>query len=245
LVRDWGFSSRRAGRGREFLHFGFVELAGDHELRIGSAVELGVELADVVERDLFQIFDLLFYGGACSAHRRAGNWRWKMTADLERGQHLRLAPAGFDGGNPLLAHLLEFGFRKRGLAQDFSGQAKRARQVGLHRLDGGLALLIPPETLRRAFRRVGLIWICWRVLFLVPRMSKPPASCAAADLPNSDFSSPNRTTTCATTVPPRVVLGSSTTFIPLASFGRGEPAFDIGRSRVEYLALGKPTSPPL
>src|ERR1035441_3774280 len=80
-----------------------------------------------------------------------------------------------------------------------------------------VALLIPPDTLRRAFRRSVSSWICWRVLFFVPRISKPPASCATADLPNSDFSSPNRTTTCATTVPPRVVLGSSTTFIPLAS----------------------------
>ena len=53
-----------------------------------------------------------------------------------------------------------------------------------------VALVGLPETLNCAFNRSISSWICWRVLFLVPRIRRPPVIPAIADLPASDFSSP-------------------------------------------------------
>ena len=53
-----------------------------------------------------------------------------------------------------------------------------------------VALVALPETLICAFRRSISSWICWRDLFLVPRIRRPPVMPAVAALPKSDFSSP-------------------------------------------------------
>jgi hypothetical protein len=145
----------------------------------------------------------------------------EVTADRERGQHLLLAPPRLDAGHPLLPHLLEFGFRKRGLAQHLGGQAERARQVGLHGLDGGRRAVDSAGHVELRLQAVGLFLDL--KARLAPRAA-PSASCRQAAPPRTcrtaTFRRRTASVTCATTVPPRVRFGSSTTFIPLASRAR-------------------------
>ena len=76
----------------------------------------------------------------------------------------------------------------------------------------------PIET--RAFSRSSSSLICWRVCFVVPRISMSAAMSDAVALPVSDFSSPKRRVSAATTVPPRVFFGSRATFMPSGSSDR-------------------------
>ena len=56
-------------------------------------------------------------------------------AQIQRGQGVRFRLAALGAGDALLADLLEFGLRERGLAQQFPGEAQRVGQVRLQRPD--------------------------------------------------------------------------------------------------------------
>ncbi len=63
-----------------------------------------------------------------------------------------------------------------------------------------------------------------RERFSVPRSSMPPASAQAVLRPALLFSSPQFRLRCATTLPPRVLLGSRAVRMPLASVRRSTRA---------------------
>ena len=57
--------------------------------------------------------------------------------ELGDGERLRIAAAGFGGGDALLADGFEFAIGEGGFAKDLGGEAERAGKVGFHGFDAG------------------------------------------------------------------------------------------------------------
>src|ERR1019366_2069549 len=112
-----------------------AELTGNGDFAHGGAIELLVELAHIVERDLLEVLDLLVGGGDVA--QVAARIGVHAVLELGNGERLGIAAAGFGGGDALLFDGLEFALGEGRFAQDFGGEAERTGEVGLDGFDAG------------------------------------------------------------------------------------------------------------